>query len=96
MKDLSRPQIPEGKKRFEVLFREHPDGYKEKAVFIDDEKLEYSIDISSYLDASKMGPAFKLSVQKDIERHFAEAVSEVVGRHISLEDIKNAIKTGWI
>lgn len=84
------------KKTFEVKFRQHPDGYQEKAVFIDNEKLEYSIDISSYREASKMGLVYKMAVQKDIEKHFTEAVSEVIGRKVTLDDIKKAIATGWI
>lgn len=84
------------KKRFEVKFFQHADGYKEKDVFIDGEKLEYSIDISSYLEASKMGLVYKLAVQRDIERHFCESVSEVLGRKVTVEDIKRAIITGWI
>jgi len=35
-------------------------------------------------------------VQKDIEKHFVESVSEVVGRKITPEEIKEATKTGWI
>jgi hypothetical protein len=85
-----------GKKKFEVKFREHPDGFKEKAIFIDDEKLDYSIDISSYLEARQMGTVYKLAVQRDIEKHFTESVSEVLGRKVSIEDIKKAIVTGWI
>lgn len=84
------------KKKFEVKFREHPDGYQEKAVFIDNEKLEYSIDISAYREASKMGLVYKHAVQRDIEKHFCESVSEVLGRKVTLNDIKQAIVTGWI
>lgn len=84
------------KKKFEVKFREHADGYQEKAIFIDDKMLEYSIDISSYRDASKMGLVYKHAVQRDIEKHFCESVSEVLGRKITLDDIKEAIVTGWI
>jgi hypothetical protein len=84
------------KKRFEVRYRVHPDGWQEKAVFIDGEKLDYSIDISEYREAVSMGPHMKLAVQKDIERHFTECVSEVLGRYVTLDDIKEAITTGWI
>lgn len=84
------------KKRFEVKFYQHPDGYQEKDVFIDGKKMDYSIDISSYREASKMGLMYKHAVQKDIEKHFTECVSEVLGRRVTLNDIKEAIKTGWI
>ncbi len=84
------------KKRFEVMFRQHDDGWQEKAVFIDGERLDYSIDISAYREASKMGLFMKHAVQKDIEKHFTECVSETLGRRVTLDDIKEAIKTGWI
>lgn len=72
------------------------DGSIEKSIFIDDELLDWSIDINSYLEACKMGPHFKAAVQKDIERHFVESVSDFVGRHVTMEQIKAAIKNGWI
>jgi len=84
------------KKKFQVMFREHHNGYKEKAIFINDEKLDYTIDISAYLEACKMGITMKLAVQQDIEKHFTESVSEVLGRRVTLDEIKVAIKTGWI
>lgn len=84
------------KKRFEVKFRQHPDGFQEKDIFIGGEKMDYSIDISAYREASKMGLVYKIAVQRDIEKHFTQCVSEVVGRKVTLEDIKKAIATGWI
>lgn len=84
------------KKKFEVKLGVHPDGSMEKAVFIDNEKLDYSIDISAYREACRMGPHFKLAVQKDIEKHFTKSVSEVVGRYVTIDDIKTAIQTGYI
>ena len=84
------------KKTFEVKMRLQSDGGIEKAVFIGDEMLDYSIDINAFVEASKMGPNFKLAVQKDIEKHFTESVSEFLGRKVTIEDIKKAIVTGWI
>ena len=43
-----------------------------------------------------MGPAYRMSVQKDIERHFVESVSQFLKRNVTIEDIKKAITTGWI
>ena len=84
------------KKKFEVKFRQHPKGHKEKAIFIDGEKLDYSIDKFAYQEVAKMGPAYRMSVQKDIERHFVESVSQFLKRNVTIEDIKKAITTGWI
>lgn len=68
----------------------------EKAIFIDGELLDWSVDISSLMEAKRMGPVFFRAVQRDIERHFVESVSEVVGRKVTPEEIKNATATGWI
>lgn len=84
------------KKRFEVKMRMHPGGEIEKAIFIDGEKLDWSIDITSFQEACRMGLQYKLAVQKDIAQHFINSCSEVVGRHLTIEDIKTAIKTGWL
>ena len=84
------------KKKFEVKFRLHPDGFMEKDVFIGGEKLDWSVNISDYRDASKMGLQFKHAVQEDIAKHFIASVSEFLGRHVTLEEIQEATKTGWI
>lgn len=84
------------RKKFEVRFLQHKDGYQEKALFIDGIKIDYSIDISSFREAQKMGPAMTLEVKKDIAKHFTSCVSDVLGRNVTMEEIKKAIMTGWI
>ena len=81
---------------FEVKMRKGKRDTVEKAIFIDGELLDWSIDVSSFMEAAKMGPKFKLAAQKDIEKHFTESVSEVLGRKVTTDEIKAAIKTGWI
>ena len=88
--------IPEGKIKFEVKMRKGNNDALEKAIFIDDELLDWSVDISSLVEAMKMGPKFYKSVQRDIEKHFTESVSEVVGRKVDAEEIKKATIMGWI
>ncbi len=92
------PTNPDGSpmKRFEVKMRKHPNGELEKAVFIDGEKLDWSIDISSFREACRMGMQYKLAVQGDIAKHFTHSVGEVLGRFVSIAEIKSAIQTGWI
>ena len=85
-----------GKKRFEVAVRIHPDGSIEKGIFIDGEHLDYSIDITAYRQACKMGPHMKRAVQEDIAKHFLSSVSEFVGRKVGIQELKDAHKTGWI
>jgi DNA-directed RNA polymerase subunit RPC12/RpoP len=88
--------VPEGKIKFEVKMRKGNNDALEKAIFIDDELLDWSVDISSLIEAMKMGPKFYKSVQRDIEKHFTESVSEVLGRKVSAEEIKKATVMGWI
>ncbi len=87
---------PSEKKRFEVKMRKGNNGTVEKAIFIDDELLDWTIDMSSYMEAMKMGTMYRREAQKDIERHFIDSVSDFLGRKITMNEIKEAIKTGWI
>jgi hypothetical protein len=85
-----------GLKKFEVRFGMGANGVMQKAVFIDGEMLDWKIDISSYMDAVKMGPHFRREIQRDIEIHFCESVSDFLGRKVTINQIKAATKTGWI
>ena len=71
-------------------------GGVEKAIFIGGEMLDWQIDMSSYMEAMQMGFMYRRQIQQDIEKHFIESVSDFLGRHVTMEEIKNAIKTGWI
>jgi hypothetical protein len=86
----------EKKKKFEVKMRPAKGGGVEKAIFIDDQLLDWQIDMNSYVDALKMGPQFRREIQKSIEEHFIESVSDTLGRKVTIEEIKTAIQTGWI
>jgi len=68
----------------------------EKAIFIDGELLDWQIDMNSYMDAMQMGPMYRREIQRNIEEHFIEAVSDTLGRKVTMEEIKVAIKDGWI
>lgn len=93
-----RPLLPNGepKVRFEVKMRNDPRMGIQKAVFIDGEKLDWEVDAQSLAEAMRMGPKFFRAVQRDIERHYVESVSEFIGRKVTAKDIKEAIKTGWL
>lgn len=86
----------EGKKSFEVKIRPAKGGGIEKAIFIGGELLDWQVDINSLMDAMKMGPMYVKAVQRDIEKHFVESVSDFVGRKVTADDIKKAIKDGYI
>jgi hypothetical protein len=89
---------PPGKRRipFHTRCFIHPNGCIEKKIFVDNVEMDYSIDISSFKEAVKMGPAFRMAVYQDIEKHFTQCVSDVVGRHLTLDDVRKAIKVGYI
>jgi hypothetical protein len=87
---------PLRKKSFEVKMRKGKNGTIEKAIFIDDELLDWSIDMSAYIDARKMGSKYQKALQVSIEDHFIDAVSDTLGRKVTINEIKEAIKTGWI
>lgn len=86
----------EGKKTFEVKIRPAKGGGIEKAIFIGGELLDWQVDINSLVEAISMGPIYVKAVQRDIEKHFTESVSDFIGRKVTAEDIKKAIKDGYI
>ena len=83
-------------KTFEVKMQKGSDGTIEKAIFIDGEVVDWAVDISSLMEAYRMGPKYARVAQKDIAKHFVDSVSEVLGRKVTTQDIKKATKTGWI
>jgi hypothetical protein len=94
---LYKPEnIPEGKKSFVVRIIQHPSGSIEKQIYIDDELLDWSVDIESFHEACRMGPLYEKAAKESIARHFLESVSEVVGRKLTVDDIKNAHINGYI
>ena len=85
----------EGKKRFEVKFQKV--GNKTvKAVFVDDVMLDYSVDVEKLKEISALGFEYRKAALLDIEKHFVDCVSEMVGRHVTYQEVLNAFKTGWI
>lgn len=81
---------------FEVRMQRGPNNTIKKNIFIDGELLDWSVDVTSLMDAHKMGPYIFQAAKKDIEKHFVESVSEVVGRKVTAQEIKQAINQGWI
>jgi hypothetical protein len=85
-----------GKAKFETKIFMHPNGNMERKIFIDGIMLDYSVDVTAYVDALKMGPEYEAAVKADIVRHFTSCVSDMVGRKVTYEEVFNATKTGWI
>jgi hypothetical protein len=84
------------KKKFETRVVIGKNGAIKKDIYIDGELFDWSVDLSAFQEAAKMGPHFKLAVQKDIAKHFMDSMSEFLGRRVTFEEIKKAHETGWI
>lgn len=94
--NLDDPNHPQnhGKHYIEVRMKKHPDGSLEKCIFIDGEHLDYSIDITDFWKACKMG--YKRDAQISIVKHFIKAVSETIGRKVTLDELIASQRTNWI
>ena len=77
-----------GKKRFEVKMRGAKGGGIEKAIFINGELLDWKLDMNDYIEAMKMGPMYIREIQRSIEMHFIESVSDFLGRKVTMDEIK--------
>jgi hypothetical protein len=96
MKPIWTPNSKEkekGKIPFEVrLVPKNGTYYKE--IFIGGEKLDFSIDVNDYRIGVQKG--YGLEVKKSIVNYFCHAVSDCVGRKITVDDIIAAQKSGYI
>lgn len=81
---------------FETRIIRHPDGSFERKIYINNELLDWSVDIASFQEAQRMGAMYQRAVKEDIVRHFTNSVSEFLGRKVTMEQIHDATKSGWI
>lgn len=88
--------VPIGKKSFEVRMIKGKGGEIRHAIFIDGEMLDWSIDMHDYLDAMKMGPQYLNAIKADIVKHFTASVSDFLDRKVTIEELNQARKVGWI
>ena len=85
------------KKRFEWKHQVLEDGTKQNALFIDDELFDWEVDQASLDEVFQTGnPVVIKAAQQDIARHYLDSLSEFAGKELTLNDIKEAEKTGWI
>lgn len=89
------PHVPDGKKKFEVKLIKK-DGALRQAIFINDEMLDWSINMHDFAEAKAMGPKYFNVIQQDIVRHFIDSVSDFLGRKVTIEEINDARKLGYI
>lgn len=88
--------IPEGKKKFENRIYMNPSGVLKQGIYIDNELLDWSIDVGDLLEAKKMGPEYVEMLKMDIVRHFVESCSDFLGRKVTPKEIDDARKNGYI
>ena len=81
---------------FKTVIKTHPNGSLERKIFIGNTEVDYSIDVSAFMEARKMGPAYENAIRADIVKHFTNCVAEVLGRKVTYEEVLKATKTGWI
>lgn len=94
---IDKKGIP--KLKFEVKMRalgSDPKDGIEKAVFINDQMLDFKIDVFRFLDAKFKGINYVIEEQKRIEKEFVKSVSNFLGRKVTIQEIKQAILEGWI
>ena len=83
-----------------VPFEEKPymaDGeHISKGIFVDGTLFDWGVDEEDYKEALAMGPKYQKEIEASIAQHFIESFSEFLSRHITLEEVETARKTGWI
>lgn len=88
--------IPEGKKSFITKMYMDGNNVLKQGIFIDDELLDWSIDVGDLLEAQKMGTQYLEMLKMDIVRHFTQSCSDFLGRKVTAKEIDDARKNGYI
>jgi hypothetical protein len=81
---------------FETRIKIHSNGEVERKIFVDGVMLDYSVDITSFQNAVRMGPQYREAIMSDIVKHFTNCVSDMVGRKVTYDEVLAATKSGWI
>lgn len=84
-----------------VPFEEKPymddDGvHMSKGIFVDGTLFDWGVDEEDYKQALAMGPKYRKMIEASIAKHFIDSFSEFLSRKITLEEVNEARKTGWI
>ncbi len=96
MENIEELMRAAGKVPFKTVVRMHPNGSLERVIMVDRTEVDYSVDVSSYMEAKKLGPAYERAAKGDIVRHFTACVSDCLGRQVTYDEIIAASKSGWI
>lgn len=101
--DFFRETGPRGEQPADdmVPFEEKPymddDGvHMSKGIFVDGTLFDWGVDEEDYKQALAMGPKYRKMVEASIAEHFISCFSEFLSRKITLDEVNEARKTGWI
>jgi len=73
-----------------------------KGIFIDGELFDWGISEDeynlavAYANKKKNKDEILARIHRDIEKHYLSSLSEFIGRKITLKELQEARKTGWI
>lgn len=84
-----------------VPFEEKPymndDGvHMSKGIFVDGTLFDWGVDEENYKQALALGPQYRAAIEASIAQHFIASLSEFMGHEMTLEEVEEARKTGWI
>ena len=84
-----------------VPFEEKPymddDGvHMQKGIFVDGTLFDWGVDEEDYKQALALGPQYKKAIEASIAQHFIASFSEFMSRDITLDEVNEARKIGWI
>lgn len=81
------------KTRFEIRKVKNENGISKKVVYINGNPLDWELDIS-LIKTDNVDTL--LNSQKNLEKDFTNKVSQYLGYEVTYQEIKKAMKTGWI
>jgi len=68
----------------------------EKGIFVDGTLFDWGVDEEDYERAKALGPKYQQAVEASIAKHFVSSFSEFMGREVTLDEVNEARKIGWI
>lgn len=85
------------KKKFEVKTHfDESSGMYRRDVYINEMLFDYEVDQDSLAKAKELGGLYYEEVQRDIQKHLLECLSDFLGRKVTAAQLMQAIQTGWI
>lgn len=70
--------------------------HQQKGIFVDGTLFDWGVDEENYKQALALGPKYRIAIEESIAKHFVESFSEFLSRRITLEEVNEARRTGWI